>query len=465
MVRNRVAEYYRESHQEKLEVGSDGLYEPLLPGIVGRSSPSSLEAPAIALYLPGMSTPVPPPITKVVVQANGLDLRSVYDRYLAPRHSTGTRSNYANTLRRWEEFVTTRFTHACRSCSAVCCSSSPLCCSCTRTTAAETTTDCCSSSAVVPATGPTNAIAIPADLLDDVLLEEWRDWRLAKPTEPSTVRKELTHLRAILRRAGRRESGNPRGLNLIDLVPVADAPRVDQSPRRLLSDKELRQLYAFSHSPVWPSLDHCEPIWQAIFTLSLTYGIGFAELAQFNAKTWLHPAGASPWRNSSAECPYGWIMFSRAKNGKQICLPLSARVRQCIDRLPGPTLAFNRHRSGTFHNAFVDICQRSGVDAHFGAFRKTCNDLWKRAPWGNDLPGKFDGEVLSRYVLGHASKDVNERYYSDYQSAIASVIDYFPYPWKSPQPIAPATPSPRESKTVVSGRIRTSSQMKVSRSS
>ena len=87
MIVNRIAAYFPQATK------------PIVAGV---------DVAARDQYLPGMALPIPPTITRDFVQAQGLSLRAVYDRYLAGQHKPSTQRNYRLTLRRWEEFLQAR---------------------------------------------------------------------------------------------------------------------------------------------------------------------------------------------------------------------------------------------------------------------------------------------------------------------------------------------------------------------
>lgn len=392
-----------------------------------------------------MSIPLPPPITKDSVATGGINLTAIYDRYLAPKHAPGTRKNYRLTLRRWDEFIEHRKTKGARVVDGKVPELSAGCQSCVTTLAPSTAPTLADSS---PTLAPSTSASIAANELDDVLMEDWSEWRLhglvqsaesrfqsdpyCKPANPeATLRKEWDHLRAILRRAGRRETGNPRGLNLIDMVPVVELPDAKTSTKRLLSSAELGKLWEACDTTKWPSTVYSDSgdIWRAVIALGLTYGIGFAEIAKFDS-SWIHPAGRAPEDNGIAECPNGWLRFERTKTHRALVLPISREVKQCLEAIysPNGSLEISKHRATRFGLELSNLCRTAGITGvHFGSFRKTCNDLWNTAP---QIPRAEGLGGYGRWILGHKARDVNDASYASVQHHLAKVIDSFPYPWR-----------------------------------
>lgn len=380
-----------------------------------------LELSARQGYLAGMTPEQPtnainPPTasrSQGVCHDGRIDLRAAYESYLAPNHSEGTRAIRRHALRKWEEFL------------AVTYSSSQF---------------TYSSATTVGKSSPTVCDILTQDLNDDLMLA-WREWRLeqlrnapakanVRSNPGATLRKEWDALHQILARLGPRGPGNPKGRGLIPIVPSIDLPDVADHENGLLGESDVLAIWEAAAFAQWPRVLFADPpsIWRAVISLALTYGVGFAELAAFRSD-WIKPCGKTPEKNGIATCPNGWLCFARTKTAKRLVLPMSHEVMKRLMLIQSEewSLGIEVKNKATFYDCFSEITVRAGCPGiKFGAFRKTCNDIWnahEAIPRSEGIGG------YGRWILGHKSRDVNDSSYASVQHHIAKAIDRFPYPW------------------------------------
>ncbi len=112
-----------------------------------------------------------------------------------------------------------------------------------------------------PTLAPPTSESIAPHELNDLLLEAWSEWRLDRLTKSADERciKDLhdddrSTLRQPCVKSGTTcersfvepvvaRPANPRGLNLIDMVPVVELPDAKSPTKRLLSTIEIRKLW------------------------------------------------------------------------------------------------------------------------------------------------------------------------------------------------------------------------------
>lgn len=261
-------------------------------------------------------------------------------------------------------------------------------------------------------------------LVTDAHLLAFRAWLEAAGLAPSTVAKTWRNLRAVFRRLGPRETGNPQGLGLLAACPAFTVPRV-QAPRvRILTPAELGGLGQACDVATWPrSRATAAAAWRALLAVLFVHGLRIGDAVA------LPPAAVVrvpelPEQPGLAN-PSGWLFVDQRKTGKRYWLPLLPETRGHLDALARPDAPYlfpfgGRYDGGSFKRAWAEIRERAGLRGlKLHALRATSNMAWEAI-----RPG------LGAWVLGHAQAGINARYYTERTRELVDASGQFavPYP-------------------------------------
>lgn len=333
-----------------------------------------------------------------------LPLREAYVVYKLPeldgRRASATIRNYRTALTHWERF--------CEVCAS------------TISTRA----------AIYPATECTDDVY----MLTDELLNNFAKWlREYKPggggLNVDSVGKTWKILRAVLRKVGPRETGNPRGMGLIPRVPVMDSigdleGYEDENVSEGATDitvEQLGALYEACSAAEWPTSCTVPAAiqWRGWIVLGSLLGIRVEQLnaAEF---AWFRMEASSPAKGSNRRHEPGWLSYTpeKTKRSKRVRLvvPLPPCVRLHLDALSrhGRLRLFDFGSAGSnaARQQWIDIAERAGVP-HLQRcdLRDTANQIW----------GAVNRD-LGRWVCGHAARDVNERHYTRIEPDLIAAI-------------------------------------------
>ena len=262
----------------------------------------------------------------------------------------------------------------------------------------------------------------PVDLVSqitDAMLNDFGAWLMGpKPTSPelslASAKKQWKFIRAILRRIGPREAGNPRAVGLIDRVPVMDPlDHLDQCDDAEgpvdLSNEQLGKIYEACDIATWP---HDQPVlqWQTYLVIASVMGPRVDDTARLTADDFRFDP-ASPVQHSVRTYDDGWLVYvpskTKAKKRGRLIIPLppcvNVHVRELIRRRSGRLFSWRNSTSHRFTDQWQLIVKQAGLDhVQRRNLRSPANIRWTRAGSGNDL---------GRWVLGHAARDVNDAHY------------------------------------------------------
>jgi|GEM_PF-2245099 len=318
-------------------------------------------------------------------QPCGFSMREAYGRFLQPsliKRSPKTIGQYETAIGHWERFCELRRITICNP-------------------APETV-----------------ALDCPVDQvyqITDVMLNEFGRWLMADIPAGAGVAVSSTEtyakkIRAVLRKLGRRDVGNPRGANVLESVP-AMAPVTDLATGERttseavdLSDEEIGRIYQACEVATWPSGDAVLQ-WRTYVVILSMLGPRVNDGAKLTADNFqLEPK--SPIRHSLRVHGPGWFDYVQQKTGKRVVIPMPVIVRVHVDALlrSGRLFAWTDCEQRPFRKQWQRIVDQAGLShVHRKHFRPTANFRWTIAAG--------DREV-GAMVLGHAAADVNSKHYT-----------------------------------------------------
>ncbi|MDM4015993.1 hypothetical protein [Roseiconus lacunae] len=330
-------------------------------------------------------------------------LRAAYARHLAPsqvdRRANKTTQGYRTALGHWEAFVASQSGESTGQTDARG--------SITNTPAPES----------VPFCRPVDQIGA----ITDDMLNAWGVWLMASDGAQlslGTAAKQWRHIRAILRRVGPRESGNPRGAGILDAVPamdpLAELAVIDElgvltDGAEDITDDQIDAIYDACDVATWPAGSPALQ-WKTYLVILSVMGPRVNDAATLTAANFSFDP-TSPIRRSVRTYPHGWLIYlptkTKSKKPARLIVPLppcvAAHVSALESRRRGELFGWNDARGHAFARQWQRIVATAGLPhVERRHFRSTANIRWDRA--GGD-------RQLGRWVLGHASRDVNDQHY------------------------------------------------------
>lgn len=340
-----------------------------------------------------------------------ISLRQAYESYLLPsldrRRAPKTTSSYRTSLGHWELF------HQCR-------------------TGGEGENGSTDSTPVAKSPNQ-NHPAPPVCQITDRMLNEFGEWLMADETTQrpdglnvgglglslGTAEKVWKNIRAILRRIGPRESGNPRAAEIIDRVPAMDplhelrggASEDDLSDGAAdITDDQLDRLYWACEIATWPD-ESAALQWQTYLVILSMMGPRVNDAATLRTEHFRMDA-ESPVRRSSRKHRHGWLVYVPAKTSRKkprrLIVPLPPVVRSHVAALArirgGKLFAWNSSRTKSFADTWQAIADQAGLpEVERRHVRAVANLRWSSTGVRDDL---------GNWVLGHMTRDVNETHYT-----------------------------------------------------
>lgn len=244
--------------------------------------------------------------------------------------------------------------------------------------------------------------------------DQLRDWKSAfrqAGASPALIGKAWRHLRAILRRIGPPQAGNPHGSGLIDRVPYVRLPRVPTKIPRVVSHEELDRLYEACHVAKWPPSRQtglsAATLFRAALVLAYNYGPRTQDL-------WSLPWTAVHWIDRR-------LCFVARKTAKLQGLPFNAAVEAALRSIHRPqraTLFHPTRCNSQFYREWAAINLAAGVEpVEWRDLRETCVSNYEKI-----APG------VGRWVVGHAARGVTETYYLNPAPAVLEAVNRLPQP-------------------------------------
>ncbi len=265
--------------------------------------------------------------------------------------------------------------------------------------------------------------------IDDAMLDAFGRWLMAdKPAGASLVASSAEtyakKIRAVLRKLGRREAGNPRGAGMLESVPamapISDLAAGDVSTETVdLSDDDIGRIYEACSVAQWPTDANAVLQWQTYVVILAMLGPRVNDGAALTLANF-PPAAKSPMRLSKREHEHGWLDYVQSKTGKRVIVPLPRVVRAHVsaiakhavgDRMFGWLHADQR----PFRAEWQRIVDQAGLGhVHRKHFRPTANLRWTLA--AND-------REVGAMVLGHAAADVNSKHYTRNEAVLLQHVN------------------------------------------
>lgn len=332
-----------------------------------------------------------------------LSLRDAWEVYKLPevdgRRAAATLRQYRTALSHWEEF-------------------------CTR---------CASTTSTRAANLPSITTEDNVYRLEDVHLDNFAKWlRCHRPggagLSVDSVGKTWKLVRAILRKIGPRETGNPRGVGLLERVPVMDSigdleGYGDGDVCEGATDitvEQLGRLYDACAIATWPRSSAPAPVqWRAWVVCSSLLGVRVEQMNAAEA-SWFVLDPASPAKGSSRRHDWGWLCYTPEKTKRSKRVRLIIPLPPCVRTHVEPLVAHRRQRlfdfgstgSNAARQQWTTIAGTAGLDhLHRCDLRDAANQIW----------GAIDRD-LGRWVCGHAARDVNERHYTRIEPDLIAAI-------------------------------------------
>lgn len=149
----------------------------------------------------------------------------------------------------------------------------------------------------------------PIGKIDNTLLAQLREQQIEAGVSPSTINTRWRCWKAILRRCGPPETGNPFGAGVLERVPAMRPVRQTHKLPRRLSMEDIAKVYIACRHAGWPrSGVHPGDWWRALIVLALTTGLRKGDLWGL---TW-----------SAFDLDAGTVDFTAQKTGKSDRFPL-----------------------------------------------------------------------------------------------------------------------------------------------
>ncbi len=294
------------------------------------------------------------------------------------------------------------------------------------------------------------AATLPVSQISDSILNEFGVWLMADNGAQLSIDsagKQWKKIRAILRKVGPRESGNPSALCLLPRVPamsplsdlVEQLGDEDAGGPADVTDEQIGRIYDACEVAAWPS-EVPQLQWRTFLVIGSVLGPRVNDCATLSADNFrLQPE--SPVARSVRSSDHGWLIYqptkTKRKKRSRLIVPLPPCVRIHVDELlrrrGGNLFQWTDSKGHRFRDEWSKIVSQAGLEhVRRQHLRSTANIRWTRAGMGEDL---------GRWVLGHAARDVNDAHY---MRAEPSLIE-----------AAPLVQVPAQFQTAPSGQTQT----------
>lgn len=246
----------------------------------------------------------------------------------------------------------------------------------------------------------------PIGLIKNSTLAQFRETFMAGGRAPASFNRAWRHLRAILRRVGPPDTGNPLGEGIITKVPYVEMLRQETELPRIATADELDAMYRAAAEMQWPVSFEVAAVdwWRTLLAVGLGFGPRLFDLIRL-------PTEAFDLEKRT-------LRFKAHKTRKWHILPFGDVIAAHVHRIAspralmfaptgGPNMTGNRF---SFYKAWHELQDRAKIQDHFGphTLRRTCASLYFR----------HGGYELASYVLGHSARSITMRFYVDPSEAL-----------------------------------------------
>ena len=229
----------------------------------------------------------------------------------------------------------------------------------------------------------------------------------------NTVRRHLTHIQALLTKAGPAGPRNRDAAELIGRVPWVKPPRMEYRPPRFVEMAELCKVYKAAELMECPKVPNVSPAdwWQCLLVVALNTGLRKGAL--FNLRL-----DAVEWENQRLNVPPS---LSKTGHGQRIHLNRVTLAH--LFRIRGPReLIFPwPHGDSYFHRAMHSLQDLAGIPRreHFGLqnIRQTnATLLWEISPGA------------AQFGMAHTTARTTRNHYVAGDRILTAALDALPQP-------------------------------------
>ena len=287
--------------------------------------------------------------------------------------------------------------------------------------------------------------------ISDLDAIQWQQHEVDLGLEPSTVNVHWTRIRAVLRRAGPPEKGNPQGMSIITRIPYLRALTTPKPKPKVVSTETIDAIYVYGAPDMtWPDkFDGVTPalVWRCWLVCGYNLAMRTRDLLSLRWENVIDdPQSLDP--DSENESPYGWVQWVPAKTEHSkpdpLVLPLNQCVRVHLDSIRNDSpYVFGREMATCSNDKLYGRASRpaSGqwprlldlTSTHqaiprfkIKALRKTANTAYNRLD-----------RKLGEHILGHAARGVNDMFYQQWEADVIEYVAKLPQPKsfkKEPKP-------------------------------
>lgn len=246
----------------------------------------------------------------------------------------------------------------------------------------------------------------PIREIDDAWLAGLRDKAIAYGYSPRSVKDILRQCVTLLRYMGPRDSGNPRGLGVLAMVPYCRPPRVPQKlPRRVALD-DLSRVYVACQIATKPTRKPAPPaeLWRTAIILCYATGLRRSDLFAL--------------RCSDVDRDELVLKATAKKTGKSGLFPLPQWAIDHLNRIQGDPGRSGRVFYGfgmqsRYYSEFRRVCEHAGVEPFsWHDIRRTAASEIERV-----APGK------ASVFLQHSARSVTDQSYLNQFEEMREAVD------------------------------------------
>jgi integrase len=288
----------------------------------------------------------------------------------------------------------------------------------------------------------TNSIRGAGEITDlDAI--NWQQWELSQGLKPATINVHWTRIRSVIRRAGPREHGNPRGLGLIANTLPYLKPLTTPRPRpKVISLAVIDALYRFGAIDMdWPS-DGIPAVmrWRAWLVCSYNLAMRTRDLLGLRWDN-IHTEPASLDPSSDNLSPFGWVEWipTKTKHSKPdpLVMPLSSVVSSHLESIRSDSpFVFGRQMATVSNHRLYgrEARPNSGFWPRLIAIASTYVDGGIRPfpirairATANTFYNRLDSK-LGSHVLGHAPRGTNDVFYQSWEAELIQFVEHLEQP-------------------------------------